>query len=122
MFSAAVALIAVWLLRRRPWTARLAATLVILFAGTVGVATAAMAAQLILRHHHLSEIPLKIAFLVVALSTAGELYTVLSAAAPLTLPLGLPAVAVFAVLIARPPRVEESGRSAMPSRQERSSG
>jgi hypothetical protein len=63
-----------------------------------------MALQVVLTYHRLSEIPIKIAILILGISGAGALYNVLAIAAPLILPLGLPLVLVFAALLARGPR------------------
>ena len=60
--------------------------------------------QLVLTHHRLSEIPLRIALIILAVSSASALYNVLAIAAPLIMPLGLPLIALFAWLIARSPR------------------
>ena len=46
--------------------------------------------QLVLTQHRLSEIPHRIALIILAISGAGALYNVLAVAAPLITPLGLP--------------------------------
>jgi len=60
--------------------------------------------QLVLSHHRLSEIPIRISLIILAVSGAGALYNVLAIAAPVIMPLGLPLIALFAWLIAKSPR------------------
>jgi hypothetical protein len=102
--SAALALIAAHLLRRRPWSARFAATLILLLGGTVGFASVAAGTHLAWSQHSLLELPLHITALILAIQIAATLYGFLALAAPLVLPLALPLIAAFAVLIARHPR------------------
>ena len=104
MLSASLALLATYLLRRRPFGARMAATLFLLLLGTAGLSTLFMTLKVVLTFHRLNEIPVEIAILVLGIAGLGALYNVLTIAAPLILPLGLPATAVFAFLIARRPR------------------
>ena len=82
----------------------MAASLICLLAGTVGFSALFTALQVVLIHHRLSEIPTGIAILILGISGLGATYNVLAFAAPLMLPLALPAVALFAILIARTPR------------------
>jgi hypothetical protein len=63
-----------------------------------------MMLELVLTFHDLSEVPIRIAIDILGYSTAGALHGVLAIAAPLTLPLGLPLIALFAILIAKNPR------------------
>jgi hypothetical protein len=102
--AALAALVAGFLLRTRAASARFAAALVLLLLGTAGFAGVFLTLQLVLTFHRLNEVPLKIALLILGISGAGALYNVLAIAAPLILPLGLPAVVLFAILIARRPR------------------
>jgi hypothetical protein len=102
--SAALALIAAHLLRQRPWSARFAASLILLLGGTVGFASVAAGTHLAWTQHTLLELPLHITALILAIQIAATLYGVLALAAPLVLPFALPLVAAFAVLIARSPR------------------
>jgi hypothetical protein len=102
--AALAALVVAFLLNSRPASARFAAAFVVLLLGTAGFTSIFLMFQLVLTFHRLSEIPLKIAILILGISGAGALYNVLAIAAPLILPLGLPATILFAVLIARRPR------------------
>jgi hypothetical protein len=54
-----------------------------------------------LRVHDLGGVSLYVLVLILAGSGASALYNTLAVAAPLTLPLGLPTIIVFAVLLAR---------------------
>ena len=102
--AAAAALVAGWLFARRPWSARFAAVTLCLSVGTTGLAALFLMLQLVLPHHRLSEIPIGISIIILAISGAGEAYNVFSIAAPLILPVGLPAIVLFALLIAGRPR------------------
>ncbi len=102
--SAGAALVAMRLLARRPWSARMAAALVCLVAGTAGLASVFMMLELVLTFHDLSEVPIPIAIVILGYTSAGALHSVLAIAAPLILPLGLPMIALFAILIAKNPR------------------
>jgi hypothetical protein len=101
---ALLALAASYVLRRRPWSARFAASLVLLLGGTVGFASVAAGTHLAWAQHALLELPLHITVLILAIQIAAALYGFLALAAPLVLPFALPLVAAFAVLIARHPR------------------
>lgn len=102
--SAGAALVAMRLFARHPWSARMAAALVCLLAGTAGFASVFMMLEDVLTFHDLTEVPIPIVILILAISSAGALYNVLAIAAPLILPLGLPMIALFAILIAQNPR------------------
>jgi hypothetical protein len=102
--SAALAVIAAHLLRRRPWSARFAAVLIVLTAGTVGLAAMFMAAPMAWGFHHLTDLSIRIVLLVLAIQAASALYGFLTVAGPLMLPLWIPLTAAFALFIARPPR------------------
>jgi hypothetical protein len=96
-----VALLAMRLLGSRPWSARMAAALLLLLAGTAGFAALFMTIEVIVVYHDLSEVPPSVSLMVFGLSGAGTLYDVLTVGAPLILPVGLPIFALFAFLIAR---------------------
>jgi hypothetical protein len=102
--AAALALFAAFLLRRGPWTARFAASLIVLLAGTGGFATVTAGAYLAWVQHALLEIPVQIALLILALQIAAALYGFLALAAPLILPLGLPLAVLVALVAAGRPR------------------
>lgn len=102
--SAGAALLAARVLASHPWSARIAAVLLCLLAGTGGLASLFMTLQSVIVFHDLGEVPLAMALYVLGISGASALYNVLSIAAPLILPLGLPLTVVFAVLIAANPR------------------
>jgi len=99
-----VALAAAALLYAYPWSARVAAVALCLMVGTAGFAVLFLMLELVLPHHRLGEIPLRIALLILAISSAGETYNLLALASRPILPIGLPATALFAVLIAGRPR------------------
>jgi hypothetical protein len=101
--AAGLALAAARILAQKPWSARFAAVLILLSAGTGAFATLLMAAQMAFSFHHLSEAPLHIILLILGILSAGALYGFLAVAGPLLIPLGLPLIALFALLIA-PPR------------------
>ena len=102
--AAAAAVAATWLLSARPWSARISAVTLCLTIGTVGFAVLFLMLELVLPHHRLGEIPLRIALIILAISSAGETYNLLAIASRFILPVGLPATALFAVLIAGRPR------------------
>jgi hypothetical protein len=102
--AAAAALAAAWLFSARPWSARASAVAICLTAGTAGFAVLFLMLELVLPHHRLDEIPFRIALLILAISSAGETFNVLTIAARLILPVGLPAIVVFTLLIAGRPR------------------
>jgi hypothetical protein len=102
--AAGVAMIAAHLLRRRPWSARFAAALVVLTAGTVGLAASFIGAQLAWGFHDLTELPVHIVLLILAIQAASALYGFLAIAGHIILPLGVPLTAAFALFIARPTR------------------
>jgi hypothetical protein len=104
MLSAAAALLASRLLAGRPWSARFAAALLALVVGTTGLASLFMTVELAWTTHPLPDLPLHVVFLIIAFIGIGALYGFLAIAGHLILPLGLPIVALFALLIARPPR------------------
>jgi hypothetical protein len=102
--SAGAGVIGAQLLSKRRESARMAAVLICLIAGTTGFAALFLTLDIVLTHHRLSEIPIRISLIILGISGAGALYNVLAVAAPLTPPLGAPVIALFAVLIARVPR------------------
>ena len=102
--ASAVALLAARLFARRPWSARIAAVVICLAGGTAGFVALFLTLQIVLSHHRLSEIPIRILLIILAISGASETYNVLSIAAPLILPLGVPAILLFALLISGKPR------------------
>ena len=102
--AGASALTASRLLAKKPLSARFAAALICLLAGTAALASVFFMLQLVLSHHRLSEIPIRISLIILAVSGAGALYNVLAIAAPVIMPLGLPLIALFAWLIAKSPR------------------
>ena len=101
--ASATAALAARLLARRPWSARLAAALVVLIVGTALLASLFLAVETAWATHPMGELPIRVSFLVVLIIGAGALYGFLAIAAPLMLPLGLPLVALSALLIARRP-------------------
>ena len=102
--SAGAGLIGAKLLSKRRGSARIAAVLICLVAGTAGFATLFFTLDIVLTHHRLSEIPIRISLLILGISGAGTVYGLLATAAPIILPLGVPVIALFTVLIARTPR------------------
>jgi hypothetical protein len=104
MLSAGAALIAARLLCNRPWSVRMAAALICLLVGTTGFASLFTMLHVVFGFHDFSEIPIPIALIILGISGVGALYNVLAIAAPLIMPLGLPLIALFAVLIAKNPR------------------
>jgi hypothetical protein len=102
--SAALAVIAAHMLRRRPWSARFAAVLIVLTAGTVGLAATFIAAPMAWGFHDLTALPIRVVLLVLAIQTVSALYGFLAIAGLLMLPLALPLTAAFALFIARPSR------------------
>jgi hypothetical protein len=102
--AALLALIAARLLAQKPWSARYAAALILLVAGSGGLASLFIGMEMAWATHPMTELPLHIAFLVLLIISTGALYGFLAIAAPLILPLGLPLIAAFAALIAHRPR------------------
>jgi hypothetical protein len=86
---------------RRAWSARFAAALIVLICGTAAGSAVFLALATALAQHPLSELPLRIVLLVLAILSAASLYGFLSIAAWLILPLGLPLIVVAALVIAR---------------------
>ena len=102
--SAGAGLIGAQFLSKRRESARIAAVLVCLVAGTTGLAVLFFTLDVVLTRHSLSEFPIHVSLIILGISGAGTTYSMLSIAAPIILPLGLPVIALFAVLIARTPR------------------
>jgi hypothetical protein len=102
--AAALALLALHLLRPRRWAIRFALAIVLLWAGTCAVAALTMGVETAWTRHTLTELALADALRVVAINVAAALYTLLTVAAPLMLPAGVPLVVLFAALVARTPR------------------
>ena len=102
--AAATAALSARLLRGRPWSARIAAALILLIAGTAALASLFLAVETAWATHPMAELPVEIALLILAIIGAGALYGFLAIAGPLILPLGVPLVALSAFLIARRPR------------------
>jgi hypothetical protein len=102
--AAALALIAARLLARKPWSARFAAALILLVAGSGGLASLFIGIETAWATHPMAELPLHIVLLILLIVSTGALYGFLAIAAPLILPLGLPLIAAFAVLMAHRPR------------------
>ena len=102
--AAALALTAARLLAQKPWSARFAAALILLVAGSGGLASLFIGIETAWATHPLTELPLHIALLILLIISTGALYGFLALAAPLILPLGLPLIAAFAALIAHRPR------------------
>lgn len=99
--SAGLALAAARILARRPWSARFAASLALLIAGTGGLTSLFMAIEPAWTSHPLAELPPQTVLLILATIGAASLYSFLAIAGLLMLPLGLPVMALFAALIAR---------------------
>jgi hypothetical protein len=102
--AAALTLQAFYLLRPRRWPTRFAMGIVLLSAGTCAVASLTMGVWTAWARHPLTELPLADAALVVLINVAAALYTLLTVAAPVILPAGLPLIVLFAALLARMPR------------------
>jgi hypothetical protein len=102
--AAALALLALHLLRPRRWPTRFAMGIALLSAGTCAVAALTMGVETAWTRHTLTELALADALRVVAINVAAALYTLLTVAAPLILPAGVPLVVLFAALVARTPR------------------
>jgi hypothetical protein len=102
--AAALALLAVHLLRPRRWPARFAISIVLLSAGTCALASLTMGVGTAWTRHTLTDLALADAARVVLINVAAALYTFLTVAAPLILPAGVPLVVLFAALVARTPR------------------
>ena len=120
--AAGAALIAARLFRNRPWSVRMAAALICLLVGTTGFASLFTMLHVVFGFHDFSEIPIPMALIILGISGAGALYNVLAIAAPLIMPLGLPMIALFAVLIAKNPRWRGAPGSARPGTHQRSTG
>jgi hypothetical protein len=102
--SAGAALAGVHLFSKRRLSARFAAALICLLAGTAGFAILFFTLDIVLSHHRLSELPIRISLIILGISGAGTAYSMLALAAPIILPLGIPLIAIFAFVIARRPR------------------
>lgn len=102
--SAGAGLIGAHLLSKRRESALIAVVAICLVAGTAGLAALFLTLDMVLTHHRLSEIPIRVSLIILGISGAGAMYNVLAIAAPLILPLGGPVIALFTVLIARTPR------------------
>jgi hypothetical protein len=105
--SAGAGLVSARLFSKSRFTVRIAAVLICLVAGTAGFATLFFTLDIVLSHHRLSEIPIRISLVILGISGAGTAYSMLALAAPIILPLGVPLIAIFAVLIARMPALKE---------------
>jgi hypothetical protein len=102
--AAALALQAFYLLRPRRWPTRFAMGIVLLSAGTGAIASLTMGVATAWARHPLAELGLADAALISLINVAAALYMVLTVAAPVLLPAGLPLVVLFAALLARTPR------------------
>lgn len=102
--SAGLALTLVARLHRRPWTSRFAAAFVILAAGTGALTAFFIMTQTVTASHDLTEMPVRVALLVMSLSTATALYNFLTMAGLAVLPFALPLIVAFAYLIAHDAR------------------
>lgn len=102
--SAGFALAATGWLRTRGWSARFAAALVLLAAGTLGFTSLLMMLHTVVRAHDLTDVPVAVAVAVAAISTVAALHNFLTLAGLAILPLALPVILAFAVLLARDPR------------------
>ena len=98
--SAGMALAVVAFLHRCPWTSRFAAAFVILVAGTGALTAFFIMTQTVTAAHDLTEMPLRVALVVMGLSTATALYNFLTMAGLAILPFALPLIVAFASLIA----------------------
>lgn len=98
--SAAAAMVAAGLLRRRRWTVRYAASLLILMAGTGALSATLVAVEMAWRFGHLVGLPIRIVGLILATLGIAALYYILTIVGLLILPLGLPLLFAMAALIA----------------------
>lgn len=110
--AAGLARIAAAIQARRQWSARFAAALVLLAAAPPLVLSLVMGVQTLTRFHDISEIPPHIAALIIVILGGGSLYGLLSTALREMVPLALPAMLVFAWLIAVASPCAGGGRSA----------
>jgi hypothetical protein len=101
LVSCVVALFAGCLLRRRPWSARFAAALILLITGTAALTSAAIGAHLAWTTHPLPELSPKLVLVILAASSVAALYGFLTIPAYLILPLGLPLILATAAWIAQ---------------------
>jgi hypothetical protein len=99
--SCGLALLAGRLLRRRPWSARFAAALILLITGTAALTSASIGAHLAWTTHPLPELSPKLVLVILAASSVAALYGFLSIPAFLILPLGLPLILATAAWIAQ---------------------
>jgi hypothetical protein len=98
--SAAVALVANRILGRRAWTARYAAALSVLITGTGALTSFFIGAETAWTTHSLLELSPKLVVIVVLLTSVGSLYSFLSVAGFVLLPIGVPVIFASAALIA----------------------
>jgi hypothetical protein len=102
--AGAMALLAVRVLAQKPWSARFAASLILLIGATAAGASLFIGIEVAWATHPMRELPLRIVMTILLIIGASALYGFLALAGPLLLPLGLPLVAIVAWLMARPPR------------------
>jgi hypothetical protein len=100
--SCIAAELAVRRLRRPGRAAQFAAAIVALTVGTISGASFLLGIERAWASHPLLELPPKIVFMILTIVGAGSLYTFMSIAAWLILPLGLPIIVLTAFLLARP--------------------
>jgi hypothetical protein len=98
--SAGIALLADGIIRRRAWTARFAVALLILITGTGALTSFFIGAETAWTTHALMELSPKLVIIVVLLTSLGSLYSFLSVAGFLLLPIGIPVIIASAALIA----------------------
>lgn len=91
-------------LRHLAWTARFSAAWVLLSAGTLGFTAVFMMVHTVLGHHDLSEVPVRMVFAIMVISTAAALHNFLTLAGLAILPFALPVIVAFAALVARDSR------------------
>jgi hypothetical protein len=101
MLSAWVAVIAASFLVKRPWSARYAASLLILIAGTGALTTVQLVFEMAWQFGHLTNLPPGIAGLILANLGAAALYYFLTIPGILILPLAMPLIFATAAFIAR---------------------
>ena len=102
--SACLALAAAAFLPRRGWSARFAAAFVLLAAGTLGFTSFILMLHTVARAHDLTELPIRMAFAIMTISTAAALHNFLTLAGLAILPFAMPLIVAFAALIARDSR------------------
>jgi hypothetical protein len=102
--AAALALLAMLVLQPRLWSTRFAICIVLLSAGTCAVASLTMGFETAWTRHDLTELAFLDAARVVVINVAAALYSLLSVAAPVSLPAGAPLLILFAALVARASR------------------